>query len=229
MPLNLGMFPIALLIFALLIPIIYCSKWEKNELKNIALLTICSIVIIALYPLTFYLTNIFGSVGYTIAKFILFVILPIVAILYIEKWGLKEILITVGVRKKNLPRSIVYGLGAAIVTILITIIVSTTFKIDIVWHIVMFFEAFTEEFFFRGILFLYLLKKTNLRVAYPTSIIGFILIHPQHFTSIFIVSTIIQAILLTIIADKTKNIIGPWISHGLNRALPTLIRASLGL
>jgi len=229
MSLNLGMWPIALLIFAFLIPLIYCAKWKKKELKDIALLTGCGVAIIALYPLTFYLADAIGILGYAIAKIMLFVILPVVTIFYIEKWNLRDILFNVGVRKENLQKSIVYGLLAAVVTIVITVFVSTTYNVDIVWRVVMFFEAFTEEFFFRGILFLYLVQKTNLKVAYSTSIIGFILIHPQHFTSIFIVSTIAQSILLTIVADKTKNIIGPWLAHGLNRTIPSLIRIAFGI
>jgi membrane protease YdiL (CAAX protease family) len=223
------MWPIALLIFAFLIPLIYCAKWKKKDLKNIVLLTACGIAIILLYPISFYLSNILGVVGYSVAKVILFIILPIVAIFYIEKWKMSDILFNVGVRKENLQRSLIYGLIAAVITIVITVVVSITYKFDILWRIVMFFEAFTEEFFFRGILFLYLVQKTNLKVAYSTSIIGFILIHPQHFTSMFIVSTIAQAILLTIVADKTKNIIGPWIAHGLNRNIPSLIRIALGI
>ena len=96
---------------------------KKKELRNIALLTICAILITILYPLTFYLSNILGIAGYAGAKFILFVVFPIVTLFVIEKWGLREILITVGVRKKNLPRSIVLGLGVGIVTILITVVV----------------------------------------------------------------------------------------------------------
>jgi membrane protease YdiL (CAAX protease family) len=91
----------------------------------------------------------------------------------------------------------------------------------------MFFEAFTEEFFFRGVLFLYLLSKTNVKIAYLTSVPAFVLMHPQHFTSLFIISTVTQAILLTVITHKTKNIIGPWVAHGLNRILPSAIRLFL--
>jgi membrane protease YdiL (CAAX protease family) len=233
MLLDLGMHPIALLIFALLIPLIYCAKWKKKELKDVALLTISIVVIILLYPLVIYLSCIITvpGVGYSLGKFILFVILPIATISYIEKWNVREILFKVGVRKENLNKSIIYGVAAAVITIVITIfLVSTPSKLYIIFHIVMFFEAFTEEFLFRGVLFLYLVQKTNLKVAYSTSIIGFILVHPQHFTSMFILSTTAQAVLLTIVADKTKNVIGPWIGHGLNRVVPPLIRiVSLGI
>jgi membrane protease YdiL (CAAX protease family) len=87
----------------------------------------------------------------------------------------------------------------------------------------MFIEAFNEEFFFRGILLLYLLKITDIKIAYTTSVLAFILAHPQHFNSLWLVSTSLQAILLVAVSYKTKNIIGPWISHGLNRILPSLI------
>ena len=88
---------------------------------DISLLTGCGIAIIVLYPITFYFTTAIGIVGYTIAKIILFVILPIVALFYIEKWNLRDILFNAGVRKENLQKSIVYGLLAAVATILITI------------------------------------------------------------------------------------------------------------
>ncbi|MFA5771639.1 MAG: CPBP family intramembrane glutamic endopeptidase [Thermoplasmata archaeon] len=223
MSLDFGMYPIALLIIALFIPLAYCIKWKKNELKDIILLVACGAIIIILYPITFYLSNAFGVIGYSLGKFVLFVLLPIATIFYIEKWKIKDILFNVGVRKKNLWKSIMYGLIAAIATIAITLVISASTKIDVFYHGIMFFEAFTEEFFFRGVLFLYLIGKTNLKVAYLTSIVGFILVHPQHFTSIFITTTIAQAVLLTIVVDKTKNIIGPWISHGLNRVVPSLI------
>ncbi len=131
-----------------------------------------------------------------------------------------------GVRKKNMSKSVLYGLVAAVITVVITMVVATT-TFDLFFRIIMFFESFTEEFFFRGFLFLYLLTKTNKKVAYATSILGFVLIHPQHFTSLFLLSTIAQALLLTIVADKTGNIVGPWVSHGLNRFLPSLIKTFL--
>ena len=37
MLLNLGMWPIALMIFVFLIPLIYCVKWKKKEFRDIAL------------------------------------------------------------------------------------------------------------------------------------------------------------------------------------------------
>lgn len=230
MSLDFGMFPIALLICALFIPLVYCIKWKRKELRPIGLLMLCSIIIVLLYPITYYLSNIAGESGYALGKFILFVIIPLVTLVFIEKTTVKKILMDVGVRRKRILASIVYGVGVAAITIVITLLVSAfTETMNVLQAAILFFDAFNEEFFFRGILFLYVLKKTNVPVAYLTSIIGFILVHPQHFTSLFLLSTSTQAILLTIVADKTKNIAGPWISHGLNRIIPPLIRVSLGL
>jgi len=223
---NLGIYPVAPLLFALLIPIIY-SLWKRKELKSILLITLSAILLIAFYPIVPYLANLIPFFGYSIGKFLLFVLIPVVTIFYIEKWNLKKIFANLGVRRKNAGKSVYYGLIAAVITIIITILVTTAINFDLAFRTIMFFEAFTEEFFFRGFLFLYLLTKTNRKVAYATSILGFILIHPQHFTSLFLISTIAQGVLLTIVADKTKNIIGPWVSHGLNRLLPGLIKIFL--
>ncbi len=221
--------PIALFLIALLIPLAYSLKNKRKNLKPILAMIICSLAMVSFYSLTYYLSQISPLFGYTIGKFILFVFLPIITIFYVERWNPKTILSNLGVKKENLRKSVIYGVLAALVTITITIFLISTMSFDLSYRIVMFFEAFTEEFFFRGFLFLYLLSKTDIRVAYVTSILGFILIHPQHFTSLFLISTITQGILLTVVAHKTRNIIGPWIGHGLNRFFPVLIRNLLGI
>lgn len=214
---------------ALLFPLAYSLKNKRKHLKPIVAIIICSLAMVALYPLINYLSQIIPLFGYTIGKFILFVFLPILTIFYIERWTLKEILSKFGIRKENISKSIIYGLIAAAITIAITVLVIQTMPFDWVYRTIMFFEAFTEEFFFRGLLFLYLLSKTDLKIAYVTSILGFVLMHPQHFTSFFLISTITQAILMTVVVHKTKNITGAWIGHGLNRFFPVLIRNLLGI
>jgi membrane protease YdiL (CAAX protease family) len=227
MAINLGLFPVAPLLIALLIPLLYSLK-KRKEVRSVVLIALCSVILVVLYPLVSFLGGVIPLFGYSVGKIVLFVLLPVITVLYIERWKIKDIFSNLGVRRKNLPRSIYYGLLAAVVTVIITILVSTSIQFDAAFRTIMFFEAFTEEFFFRGFLFLYLVKKTSLKVGYATSILGFVLIHPQHFTSLFLVSTIAQAVLLTVIADKTKNIIGPWVSHGANRLFPSLIRVLLG-
>jgi membrane protease YdiL (CAAX protease family) len=92
-----------------------------------------------------------------------------------------------------------------------------TWSADPVAGTISFFEAFTEEFFFRGILFIFLLQKTNMKIAYVTSLACFILVHPQNLTTLFIVGTIIQGIVTLEIARRSQNIIGSWMLHGSNR------------
>jgi membrane protease YdiL (CAAX protease family) len=228
MAINLGAFPILPLIFALLIPIAYSLIKARNR-KSIALITLCSILMIALYPLVSFLGDLIPLFGYSLGKIILFVLFPVLTILYLERWKIRDIFSGLGVRRKGLPRSVLYGITAAAVTIAITVLVMEPYQFDLAFRVIMFFESFTEEFFFRGFLFLYLLTKTSTRTAFATSVLGFILVHPQHFTNLFLVSTAAQGILLTIVAQKTRNILGPWIGHGLNRFLPILIKNLIGI
>jgi len=225
-------FPLKPMLLALLIPLVYslCKvrKKDRKELKPILLISLCSVGTVIFYGITYYLSNYLGAFGtlfgYSIGKFILFVLLPMATIFYIERWPAKKIFSELGVKKAGIEKSVLYGLLVAVVTIIITIFVSVRADFDLTYRTIMFFEAFTEEFFFRGFLFLYLAKKTNRKVAYATSILGFILIHPQHFISPFLISTITQGILMTIVADKTDNVVGPWIGHGLNRFVPPMIK-----
>lgn len=80
-----------------------------------------------------------------------------------------------------------------------------------------FVEAFTEEFFFRGILFVLLTQKTNVKIAYITSLTSFTLMHPQNLMTFFLISTLMQGILTVEIARKSQNILGAWLLHGSNR------------
>jgi hypothetical protein len=61
------------------------------------------------------------------------------------------------------------------------------------------------------------MSKTNLKIAYVTSLTSFILMHPQNFTNLFIVSTIVQGILTIEICRRSSNLTGAWIVHGTNR------------
>jgi membrane protease YdiL (CAAX protease family) len=104
-----------------------------------------------------------------------------------------------------------------VVTGCIQFFIGVTWNSNIEAGTISFFEAFTEEFFFRGILFIFLLQKTNMKIAYVTSLASFILIHPQNLTNLFIVGTIIQGFVTLEIARRSQNIIGSWMLHGSNR------------
>ncbi len=225
----LNIFPIAPMLIALIIPLLYSIIWKRDSFLKIAVISLCCLLIVVLYPLVTFLSNLVPSIGYFIGKLILFTILPLFVILYFERWTIKNAISQLGITKKNLGKSIFLGVCFLIITVIISIATSWGAEgvTDIFWNIIMFFEAFNEEFLFRGVLFLYLWKLTDIKVAYTTSILAFILAHPGHFTQLFILSTIAQGILLAIVTHKTKNIIGPWISHGLNRVIPQIIRVIL--
>ena len=103
------------------------------------------------------------------------------------------------------------------VTFVIQYVNGVFLDVDLLTGTISFFEAFTEEFFFRGILFIFLLNRTNLKIAYFTSLASFVLVHPQHFTTIFIIGTIVQGILTIEICRRSDNLIGAWLLHGINR------------
>jgi membrane protease YdiL (CAAX protease family) len=228
---ELGIFPIALMLFALVIPIIFCIKWKKTNLRKIVLISICCIFIVILYPITTYLGNIIEpTLGYFLGKLILFTLLPFITLLHLERSKIKTTLKELGVKKEKLMMSILLGLGAFLITVIITVLIDRWIYVEpgsAYWNTIMFFDAFNEEFLFRGVLLLYLWKITDLKIAYTTSVLAFILAHPQNFTSLYLISTTAQGILLGIVTYKTKNLIGPWISHGLNRIIPQVFSALL--
>jgi membrane protease YdiL (CAAX protease family) len=230
--LNLGMFPIALMLLALLIPIIYGLKWKRESLRKVAIISICCVLIVIGYRITVDLGKIIEpTLGYLIGKFILFTLFPLIAIIYLEKCEIKAVLLQTGVKKEKLLLSVLFGLGVLIITAILTLIVwwGKIESASLYWDVILFFEAFNEEFLFRGVLLLYIWKITNLKVGYSTSVLAFILAHPQHLTALSLLVVTTQGILLGFVTYKTKNIIGPWISHGLNRIIPSWISIALGV
>jgi len=228
---DLGLFPIALMLLALVIPILYCIKWKKTNLRKVVLISICCIFIVILYPITTFLGNIMEpTLAYFLGKLILFTLLPFVTILYLERWKIKTTFMELGIKKEKLMMSILLGLGALIITVILSLILikwGQTESPSAYWNTIMFFDAFNEEFLFRGVLLLYLWKITDFKLAFATSILAFILAHPQHLTSLSLITVAAQGILLGIVTYKTKNLVGPWISHGLNRVIPQIIAALL--
>lgn len=222
----LNVFPTVLMLLAMVIPITYSLRQNKKNLKAILMILACCVVCVLLYPLVFFLTNKFSAAGYLIGKLIVFVIVPFGSVAYIERWSAVDIFKNMGVRKKNLSNSIIYGMGALVITVAIWLAITWRQK---GWFsassVIMGAEAFNEEFFFRGFLFLYLWHKTEIKTAYATAVVGFVLAHGQYLmVPVFFVPAFVQGILLVVVVHKTENIIGPWASHGLNRVLPPLLR-----
>jgi len=217
MEIDLFLWPMLL---PMLIPIFYCLKYKKQSSKIIGLISFVVILIVILYwPLLN--LNFLGEYTYICTKFFLFVILPLIFLQLIESKKTQINFIHYGIKKQKLKESTKFFIFFIPIMILATITIQlingATTEYNIFQATLMFFEAFNEEFFFRGILFVYLTNKTNLHVAYLTSLLSFILIHPQNLSSIFIAGTIIQGVLTIEICRKTDNIFGAWLLHGTNR------------
>ena len=221
------------MILPLTLPIIYSILYKKKSLNEILIITFSIIlIIIGYWPLTLG----FKSTANIIPKFILFVFLPFIFLYTYErgKHNNKNIFERIGITNKGIERSFKLGLILIPVMLLVTYITlpiaaSINANIDIGLGITSFIESFTEEFFFRGVLFIYLMTKTNIRIAYITSLSSFILMHPQNFSNIFIISTIAQGLLTTEICRKTKNLAGSWVLHGTNRFFTIIILPLLSL
>jgi len=215
-------FPLAPMLLSFLIPLIFFIYTKQGGWKKTGIVFFCCVAIVILYPIIFFIsTEETHTIVYFLGKLVLFTWFPLIVLTYVEKDNLQVFLQKIGVRKQHLGLSILLGLLSIIVTLLIALLVSfqSSALTDPLWNIIMFVDAFNEEFLFRGILLLYLMKLTNMPIAYATSVLAFTLAHPQYFSSMFLISTLVQGVLLGLITIKTKNILGPWISHGLNRTI----------
>jgi hypothetical protein len=63
------------------------------------------------------------------------------------------------------------------------------------------------------------------RVAAGTSIAAVVPAHSLCIGSLFIVATIVQVMVLTGVACRTRNITGPWVPPGLSRNIPQMFWA----
>lgn len=212
------------MIIPMILPIVYSLKFKRESIMEIVLISISMVIIVITYwPLTTELilpSNI-------VVKFILFVFIPIIILYIARKYKQQDGNTTYsfdkfGISTNGIKQSIKLSLILIPVMLLSTfliksLITSVSVEPNFSLGLVSFIESFTEEFFFRGILFIFLIKKTSFKVAYITSLASFILMHPQNFTSLFLITTIIQGILTLEICRRTKNIAGAWILHGTNR------------
>ena len=213
------------MLIPMIIPIIYGIKYKRDSLLEIIIITLVMIFIVILYwPLTLGL----NSSANIITKFLLFVLVPLF-FLYLSykirnkqrrkklEFQYNQFGITSNGIKKSLKLGFLFLPLMLFITYLAKTMIGGTLYPNFPLGIVSFIESFTEEFFFRGILFLFLMSKTNLKIAYITSLLSFILIHPQNFTNLFIISTIIQGLITIEICRRTSNLAGAWIVHGTNR------------
>jgi membrane protease YdiL (CAAX protease family) len=203
-------FPLLPMILTIAVPIFYCNIRKRESLRDVSIIALCMLLIIIFYVFLIKALNI-PYFGYIITKFILFFFIPLgIFLWYLRGKGVKNILAGFGVRTKGLKTSLLFCLALIPVMLVATTLISpgTGAPAPLWFTTIMFFEAFTEEFFFRGILFLYLWEKTDPRIAAFTSIAAFTLVHPQYMVSIQMLGPIIQGILTVIIVWKSKKLTG---------------------
>jgi membrane protease YdiL (CAAX protease family) len=216
------------MLLPMVLPILYVIRYKKESFSEVSIIT-CTMVliVIAYWPLTVGLE----SPSNIATKFVLFVCLPLM-FLYIP-WKIRKKqnkdfpFHEFGITHNGLEKSLKLGLLFIPLMLLVTLfaqyLISGISDPYIPLGAVSFIESFTEEFFFRGILFLFLLPRTNLPVAYITSLSCFVLMHPQNITNPFIFSTILQGFLTLEICRRSKNLIGAWVLHGTNRFFSIVI------
>jgi len=214
----------------MIIPFLYTFKHKKESVLDILIIIIIMTIIVILYwPLT---TSIY-SLANIFSKFLLFLFFPLLIIFLTFRIRINNgkqndyNLSQFGISSKGIRKSSKLGLYFIPFMIGVTFFVKFTMNIsynpDFILGLVSFFESFTEEFFFRGILFLYLISRTDLKIAYITSLTSFILLHPQNFSNPFIISTIVQGFFTLEICRRSGNLAGAWILHGTNRFFSIVI------
>ena len=213
------------MLIPMVLPLVYAVKYKRDSLIEIGVITFTMIfIVVAYWPLTLGL----NSTSNIVTKFVLFVFVPLV-FLYItwkirnkqknkkQEYSFKQFGITEERFEKSLKLGFLFLPIMLIVTFIAKYMAAGTLDGNFSLGVVSFVESFTEEFFFRGVLFLFLMSRTNLKIAYVTSLASFVLTHPQNFTNPFIISTIVQGFLTIEICRRSKNLVGAWVLHGTNR------------
>jgi len=217
MEINLFLWP---MLMPLILPLFYAARYKREAFIEIGTISLVMVLIVLLYwPLI--TSTIFSTYTYIVTKFLLFVVLPIVAFVLLQRNITPLHLGIYGVKKQGVRKSLMWFVlllpAMLVTTFVIQYFHGVGWNVEVVAGIMSFFEAFTEEFFFRGVLFVFLLQKTTMKIAYVTSLASFTLMHPQHLTTFFIIGTLLQGVLTLEIARQSKNIIGAWFLHGSNR------------
>ena len=211
------------MILPMLLPLLYSLKFKRDSLPEIlTILCVMTIIIVSYWPLSLALP----SSGNLLVKFLLFIVIPLVLLFSIRKEK-TPFFNRFGIQQKGIQQSLKWGLILLPIMLLVTFAIGTftvpSSQGDLYTGGILFIEAFTEEFFFRGVLFLALVSRTNSKIAYLTSLVSFVLMHPQHFTTFFIIGTIVQGVLTLEITRRSENLLGAWILHGSNRFFSIVI------
>jgi len=219
------------MLIPMVLPLAYAVKYKRDSLIEIGVITFTMIfIVVAYWPLILGL----NSTSNIVTKFLLFVFVPLVFLFITwkirnkqkkkkQEYSFKQFGITEEGFEKSLKLGFLFLPIMLMVTFITKYMIGGTLDGNFSLGVVSFVESFTEEFFFRGILFLFLMSRTNLKIAYVTSLASFVLMHPQNFTNPFIISTIVQGFLTIEICRRSKNLVGAWVLHGTNRFFSIVI------
>ncbi len=219
------------MLISMVLPLAYAVKYKRDSLIEIGVITFTMIfIVVAYWPLILGL----NSTSNIVTKFLLFVFVPLVFLFITwkirnkqkkkkQEYSFKQFGITEEGFEKSLKLGFLFLPIMLMVTFIAKYMIGGTLDGNFSLGVVSFVESFTEEFFFRGILFLFLMSRTNLKIAYVTSLASFVLMHPQNFTNPFIISTIVQGFLTIEICRRSKNLVGAWVLHGTNRFFSIVI------
>jgi len=219
------------MLIPMVLPLAYAVKYKRDSLIEIGVITFTMIfIVVAYWPLILGL----NSTSNIVTKFLLFVFVPLVFLFITwkirnkqkkkkQEYSFKQFGITEEGFEKSLKLGFLFLPIMLMVTFIAKYMIGGTLDGNFSLGVVSFVESFTEEFFFRGILFLFLMSRTNLKIAYVTSLASFVLMHPQNFTNPFIISTIVQGFLTIEICRRSKNLVGAWVLHGTNRFFSIVI------
>jgi membrane protease YdiL (CAAX protease family) len=219
------------MLISMVLPLAYAVKYKRDSLIEIGVITFTMIfIVVAYWPLILGL----NSTSNIVTKFLLFVFVPLVFLFITwkirnkqkkkkQEYSFKQFGITEEGFEKSLKLGFLFLPIMLMVTFITKYMIGGTLDGNFSLGVVSFVESFTEEFFFRGILFLFLMSRTNLKIAYVTSLASFVLMHPQNFTNPFIISTIVQGFLTIEICRRSKNLVGAWVLHGTNRFFSIVI------
>lgn len=169
---------------------------------------------------------------YLFGKILLF-LLPGLIIIKFRKYDFDDF----GITKKGLRLSFLLGFSILIITTLTNAtiyLLNPQTTLSNIWDftipsnitlisIPLFFDAFTEEFLFRGVFFFFAYKNTNsITLSYIVSMMAAFSWHTD-FTVFRMVPVLVQGTLLCYLLYKSKNIYGAWISHGINRTSSSVV------
>jgi len=223
------------LLLCMIVPFSYWIKFQRDKQHFLKLLAILGVLIVCVLLSDYFIVNATNDFESFMDRILSYSLLPFVLILIIFKGIFKDSSF-LEFKKFSLGRQ-----GVVKTTRLFLYCIPIIIVLDVLIYLIMlqnlnnsrmgstdfwnggiyFFDAFNEEFLFRGILFMVLLSLTSLRAAWVTSIAGFALAHTRYYLAepslihyLPMLSVIVVAIITVEIARRSENIIGSWLIHG---------------